>query len=38
MDPQAMIIMGYADEQPNPPSRKGLEEIRAFNTWDKRDV
>lgn len=32
-EPQAMIIMGYADEQPQPPPRKSLDQICAFNRW-----
>jgi len=32
-EPQAMIIMGYADEKPQPPPRKPLNEICAFNSW-----
>ncbi|MEM2393516.1 MAG: nitroreductase family protein [Candidatus Bathyarchaeia archaeon] len=35
LEPQAMIIMGYADEQPPPPPRKGVEEVCAFNLWPK---
>lgn len=31
LEPQAMIVMGYADEKPLPPSRKSLDEICAFN-------
>lgn len=34
-EPQAMIIMGYADEQPQPTSRKSLDEIWAFNSWTR---
>ncbi len=33
MEPQAMITMGYADEEPKPPPRKGLNEICSFNFW-----
>jgi F420 biosynthesis protein FbiB-like protein len=33
IEPQAMIIMGYADEEPEPPPRKALNEICAFNCW-----
>lgn len=32
-EPQAMLIMGYADERPEPPHRKALNEICAFNFW-----
>jgi len=32
-EPQAMIIMGYADEKPGPPPRKPLNGICAFNSW-----
>jgi len=32
-EPQAMIIVGYSDEKPQPPQRKSLDEIRAFNFW-----
>lgn len=32
-EPQAMVIMGYADEEPKPPPRKALNEICAFNCW-----
>jgi len=32
-EPQAMIIMGYADEKPQPLPRKPLDEICAFNGW-----
>jgi coenzyme F420-0:L-glutamate ligase/coenzyme F420-1:gamma-L-glutamate ligase len=35
LEPQAMIIMGYADEKPSPPPRKTLDEICAFNLWTK---
>lgn len=31
IEPQAMIIMGYADEKPIPPPRKGLNDICSFN-------
>lgn len=31
IEPQAMIIMGYPDEQPSPPPRRELEEICSFN-------
>ncbi len=34
-EPQAMIIMGYADEKPKPPPRKGLNEICSFNLRPK---
>lgn len=30
LDPQAMIVMGYPDENPEPPFRKSLEEICSF--------
>ncbi|MEM2970812.1 MAG: nitroreductase family protein [Candidatus Bathyarchaeia archaeon] len=33
IEPQAMVIMGYADEKPKPPPRKALKEIYAFNCW-----
>lgn len=33
MEPQAMIIMGYVDEKPQPPPRKELKEICSFNLW-----
>lgn len=32
-EPQAMIIIGYADAKPQPPPRKPLNEICAFNGW-----
>ncbi len=35
LEPQAIIIMGYADEKPQPPPRKSLNEICAFNFWPK---
>ncbi|MGB9854320.1 MAG: nitroreductase family protein [Candidatus Bathyarchaeales archaeon] len=35
IEPQAMIVMGYADEKPPPPSRKELTEICMFNFWSK---
>jgi F420 biosynthesis protein FbiB-like protein len=35
IEPQAMIVMGYADEEPLPPPRKGLKEICMFNFWHK---
>jgi coenzyme F420-0:L-glutamate ligase/coenzyme F420-1:gamma-L-glutamate ligase len=35
LEPQAMIIMGYADEKPSPPPRKTLDEVCAFNIWSK---
>lgn len=31
VEPQAMIIMGYADEEPKPPPRKALNTICTFN-------
>lgn len=34
-DPQAMVIMGYADEKLKPPPRKPLNDIYAFNIWSK---
>lgn len=37
IEPQAMIVMGYADEDPLPPSRKGLNEICSFNFWSKNE-
>ena len=33
--PQAMIVMGYADEEPMPPPRKELNEICKFNFWHR---
>lgn len=33
IEPQAMITMGYADERPLPPSRRGLSQICTFNFW-----
>lgn len=33
LEPQAMIIIGYADEKPNPPFRRSLDEICGFNLW-----
>jgi F420 biosynthesis protein FbiB-like protein len=33
LEPQAMIIMGYANEKPSPPPRKPLDEICVFNLW-----
>lgn len=35
IEPQAMIVMGYADEKPPPPPRKELAEIYAFNFWHR---
>lgn len=35
LEPQAMIVMGYPDEKPEPPLRKSLEEICSFNLWRK---
>ena len=35
IEPQAMIVMGYADEKPLPPPRKELTEMCAFNFWSK---
>lgn len=35
IEPQAMIVIGYADEKPLPPPRKGLKEICVFNFWSK---
>jgi coenzyme F420-0:L-glutamate ligase/coenzyme F420-1:gamma-L-glutamate ligase len=35
LEPQAMVIMGYADEKPSPPPRKTLDEVCAFNLWSK---
>lgn len=37
IEPQAMIIMGYADEKPQPPPRKELKEICSFNLWFKTE-
>lgn len=36
LEPQAMIIMGYADEKPSPSPRKMLAEICVFNSWLQR--
>ena len=33
IEPQAMIILGYPDENPEPPPRKALNEICVFNRW-----
>lgn len=33
IDPQAIIAMGYADENPTPPSRIGIEKITFKNKW-----
>jgi len=33
VEPQAMITMGYADEEPAPPPRKKLKDICFFNSW-----
>ncbi|MEM3579858.1 MAG: nitroreductase family protein [Candidatus Bathyarchaeia archaeon] len=33
IEPQAMVIMGYPDEKPEPPPRKPLEAFSAFNSW-----
>ena len=35
IDPQAMIIIGYAEEEPTLPPRKPLDEICAFHFWQK---
>jgi coenzyme F420-0:L-glutamate ligase/coenzyme F420-1:gamma-L-glutamate ligase len=35
LEPQAMIIMGYADEENQPPTRKSLDKICVFNFWPK---
>ncbi len=35
LEPQAMVIMGFPDENPLPPSRKSLDEICAFDSWCK---
>jgi coenzyme F420-0:L-glutamate ligase/coenzyme F420-1:gamma-L-glutamate ligase len=35
IEPQAMIIMGFADEEPSAPGRKSLDEICVFNRWAK---
>lgn len=35
LEPQAMIVMGYSSEKPEPPLRKSLEEICSFNIWHK---
>lgn len=34
-EPQAMITMGYADEQPSPSPRKEVYAVCAFNFWPK---
>jgi len=36
IEPQAMIIMGYPDEKPEPPPRKPLEAFSTFNSWMRR--
>jgi len=36
IEPQAMVIMGYADEEPEPPPRNPLETFCVFNYWPKR--
>jgi F420 biosynthesis protein FbiB-like protein len=33
IEPQAMVIMGYTAEKPEPPPRKALNDICAFNCW-----
>ncbi len=33
IEPQAMVIMGYAAENPEPPPRKPLEAFSKFNFW-----
>ena len=33
LEPQAMIVMGYADKKPPVPVRKSLDEVCAFNLW-----
>ncbi|MBS7636873.1 nitroreductase family protein [Candidatus Bathyarchaeota archaeon] len=33
IEPQAMVIMGYADEMPEPPPRKPVEYFCTFNSW-----
>jgi coenzyme F420-0:L-glutamate ligase/coenzyme F420-1:gamma-L-glutamate ligase len=35
LEPQAMIIMGYANEENQPPTRKSLDKICVFNFWPK---
>lgn len=35
IEPQAMVIVGYADEKPEPPPREELSKICAFNLWPK---
>jgi len=35
LEPQAMIIMGYAEEEPPAPLRKPLDETCTFNFWPK---
>jgi nitroreductase len=36
IEPQAMVIMGYAAEKPKPPPRKPLEAFSKFNFWIRR--
>jgi len=38
LEPQAMIIMGYAAKEPVPTQRKSINEICAFNFWTKQDM
>ncbi|MEM3566733.1 MAG: nitroreductase family protein [Candidatus Bathyarchaeia archaeon] len=33
IEPQAMVIMGYPDEKPEPPPRKSLKTFSMFNAW-----
>ena len=33
IEPQALITIGYADEKPQPPSRKELKDIILLNYW-----
>lgn len=35
LEPQAMIILGYTEEERSPPPRKSLDEICVFNLWQK---
>jgi len=36
IEPQALITLGYPDEKPMPPDRKGLEEIAYKGRWGGR--
>jgi len=35
-EPQAMIIIGYTEEEPPRPTRKPLDELCAFDSWPKQ--